>query len=537
MESKVEETIVPVGKLHTTTEYQEIVDVCRQVGQCSITGTSEEKCSKRELGKDLLQEMTSDTSKVYDDNNDASAEIPNNSTEKHFTRISDDLVEKEDSDRDVNVEHYSITEKVLQAGIDAVKTENKTKTPITGEKIPNTFCSVCGKPTNHRCSRCKKAYYCGTKCQSQDFPTHGPNCKEGRILDMDDICKGLAKFFVYLPNVADAFKPLGVVKFYSKETGKEQKLFYFSDTQREYQSSFNLDDPRFENPTEYSFYNDWKVIEEDNRRLIESLVNLSRNDVINYCKHPDNGNINTSNQVVPQDLVDDPLQKELLVVPNEKHLPKKASRIPVSYKDFVSMRLSHNCMLTSYIAINVLSTLIINHEVFYHGLKLDGIHSCVCDIIADVVPMTMVFAPGIPDEINESDLENAIIRAPARTEGHFTVGLQMSKIHCYILDFSIPQFGIFPLSEYQTLEIGELPYMMYYLNSPQYKHTYKSTKIQSPDEFTKMLEEQLGNSDVKLLKVHFEEIQQAKRVAFEWTPNFLGKLTGKKYTTQKITNE
>jgi len=44
------------------------------------------------------------------------------------------------------------------------------------------LCHTCNKEisTNQksRCSRCKNIYYCSTKCQKNDWPTHKLICKE-----------------------------------------------------------------------------------------------------------------------------------------------------------------------------------------------------------------------------------------------------------------------------------------------------------------------------------------------------------------------
>jgi hypothetical protein len=53
------------------------------------------------------------------------------------------------------------------------------------ETVPDTFghesedsvCSVCGKPADLRCSKCKSIMYCGSDCQLSDWQSHKLLCK------------------------------------------------------------------------------------------------------------------------------------------------------------------------------------------------------------------------------------------------------------------------------------------------------------------------------------------------------------------------
>lgn len=494
-ESEIVDTTAPIESLLPQLVMNDKSSVCK-------SSSVNEKGCRSSSGSDGCEIVTVEEKLFHDNGTNLSQ---NGKDEVPKQELSSSRKEQED---------FSVSEKVLQAGISAIKSEPKPKRNTLGK-----FCSVCSTPTSSRCSRCKKAYYCGTKCQNDDHATHSRACKEGRILDLGDVCGGLAKLFVYLPNIADAFKPLGMLT--CEQDGKKQKFFYLSNTPRDYQSIFNLDDPLFENPKEYSFYSDWKVIQEDNN---EFLDRNSRDE----C---------SGDHIVPRVSLGDPLQNqptELLEVTKEEDSQRKLCRVPVTYEDFTSMRISHNCMLTSFVAVNVLRKLILNHQIFYHGLRLGDVYSCMSDITADTTPMTIVFASSIPDKLNLSDLEGEIMKPAARTQGHYTTGLRLSGNHCYVLDFSIPQFGIFPNDPKQTLVTGELPYMLYYYDSPQYGLTYGTTKIQSPDEFEEMISDQLGNSDIKGIKEYFQEITQARDVALKWAPNFLSKITGRPYTIYKI---
>ena len=42
--------------------------------------------------------------------------------------------------------------------------------------IDSLGCNVCGQSTNNVCGKCKKVYYCSTKCQQKDFPLHLISC-------------------------------------------------------------------------------------------------------------------------------------------------------------------------------------------------------------------------------------------------------------------------------------------------------------------------------------------------------------------------
>lgn len=53
------------------------------------------------------------------------------------------------------------------------------------EKKCGSVCSVCYKPTNSRCSACKKIYYCSLSCQKQMWTTHKSVCnKDSRLLTL-----------------------------------------------------------------------------------------------------------------------------------------------------------------------------------------------------------------------------------------------------------------------------------------------------------------------------------------------------------------
>ena len=39
-------------------------------------------------------------------------------------------------------------------------------------------CSVCGKESTSRCSKCKTVYYCSRECQLRDWPNHKQSCNK-----------------------------------------------------------------------------------------------------------------------------------------------------------------------------------------------------------------------------------------------------------------------------------------------------------------------------------------------------------------------
>ena len=46
------------------------------------------------------------------------------------------------------------------------------------EKDAVRICSICKKPTDKTCARCRKARFCSVECQRKGWPTHKKTCKE-----------------------------------------------------------------------------------------------------------------------------------------------------------------------------------------------------------------------------------------------------------------------------------------------------------------------------------------------------------------------
>ena len=47
-------------------------------------------------------------------------------------------------------------------------------TPVA---TPHRLCVVCNEQSRLRCSQCKRAFYCNTTCQEQDWPAHSEICE------------------------------------------------------------------------------------------------------------------------------------------------------------------------------------------------------------------------------------------------------------------------------------------------------------------------------------------------------------------------
>jgi len=57
---------------------------------------------------------------------------------------------------------------------------NMPTTPTGGSqlKLVSKPCQKCGLITETRCARCRRVWYCKSKCQHDDWPTHKPSCRK-----------------------------------------------------------------------------------------------------------------------------------------------------------------------------------------------------------------------------------------------------------------------------------------------------------------------------------------------------------------------
>lgn len=47
---------------------------------------------------------------------------------------------------------------------------------VRKDKFPVISCHACGKEAKSKCSKCKKAHYCGPDCQKKDWEKHRDRC-------------------------------------------------------------------------------------------------------------------------------------------------------------------------------------------------------------------------------------------------------------------------------------------------------------------------------------------------------------------------
>ena len=55
---------------------------------------------------------------------------------------------------------------------------------MSSDSLPTIthHCSVCGKPSSLRCSRCLGAQYCDIACQRKDWKSHKEACKDAEVV-------------------------------------------------------------------------------------------------------------------------------------------------------------------------------------------------------------------------------------------------------------------------------------------------------------------------------------------------------------------
>ncbi|XP_059485616.1 zinc finger MYND domain-containing protein 10 [Neocloeon triangulifer] len=66
--------------------------------------------------------------------------------------------------------------KQLVSNMNLTEIAEKLSNTLKGFDAPVNLCTNCSQPAKSRCSKCKKAWYCGRDCQLQHFPYHKKEC-------------------------------------------------------------------------------------------------------------------------------------------------------------------------------------------------------------------------------------------------------------------------------------------------------------------------------------------------------------------------
>jgi hypothetical protein len=64
---------------------------------------------------------------------------------------------------------------------------------ITSVSHENKFCEVCFKPTQQKCTKCEKVFYCSIRCQKKDWKVHKLICEREVVKDFEGEKKSLLK--------------------------------------------------------------------------------------------------------------------------------------------------------------------------------------------------------------------------------------------------------------------------------------------------------------------------------------------------------